>query len=151
MFTMKYLHKRFIPRLNEESSKGWSWLKPPPLGHVLHIFTFILFAVTGLTVPSQKVTSAVTNAAFPGVCCCVHLGLRLMCRSRCANMKRHIRIIGALPASIAQHNQCLGALLEQLFELQSGTKREGGNQGTGFAVNTTANKPRMLWELVPAG
>lgn len=26
---------------------------------------------------------------------------------QCANMKRHIRVIGALPARIAQHNQCL--------------------------------------------
>lgn len=34
---------------------------------------------------------------------------------QCANMKRHIRVIGVLPARVAQHNQHLGASRDLLF------------------------------------
>lgn len=67
-------------------------------------------------------------------------------------MKRHIRVIGALPARIAQHNQHLGASRDQLFgSKEAPGGREGGNQGALSTVSGTVNKPRMLWELVTAG
>ncbi len=103
--------------------------------------------------PSEKVTSAVTAAASPGMCAAVYIWDTRRCAAQqCANMKRHIRVIGVLPARVAQHNQHLGASREPLSrskEVQG--EREGCNQATGFTVNSTANKPRTLWELVPAG
>lgn len=99
--------------------------------------------------PSERVTSAVTAAASPDMCAVVYTWDTSRCAAQqCANMKRHIRVIGALPARVAQHNQRLCASREQLFRSgEVGGRRggrEGGNQGAGFTVNSTVNKPRTL-------
>lgn len=77
----------------------------------------MMFPVTIMTAPT--ITAA--GIASSDVYCCVCPWDTSRCASQqCANMKRHIRVIGPLPARIALHNQRLGA-----FQVQ---RAEGGRQ-----------------------
>lgn len=83
----------------------------------------MMFPVTVVTVPSispchpsEKVTLALTGTSSPDMCAVVYTWDTSRCAAQqCANMKRHIRVIGALPARVAQHNQHLEASWDQLF------------------------------------
>lgn len=68
-----------------------------------------------------------------------------------ADMKRYLRVIGALPAHDDLHNRCLRASLEHFFK----SKACGGvggvgesNQGNGLAGKSRLNYSRTLQETV---
>ena len=108
-----------------------SWLRPPSF----------------LIIPSEKVTSAVTGAVSPDVHCAAYTWDTSRCAAQqCANMKRHIRVIGALPARVAQHNQRLRRFTGSAIQVQRG-RRERERREVIRAMPSLSTAQRASQEL----
>lgn len=129
-------------------------------GSTPRLSIFLMFPVTVVTVPSifpchpsERVTSAVT--ASPDMCAVLCTRDSGRCAAtQCANMKRHIRVIGALPTRDAQHNQQVSAAQEQHQVPQRYKEERWGGGGLDIRcrpsqTRVTEPKPASYSEPIP--
>lgn len=116
--------------------------------HIHDVSCDSLDCVLHLSLSSCQRKSPLLSLALPlQTCAAAYTWDTSRCAAQqCANMKRHIRVIGALPARVAQHNQHLRRFTGSAIQVQRG-RRESERREAIRAMPSLSTAQRASQEL----